>query len=246
MLNQFREEMMTTMRDRVRDARHVVRTIAHSDAREPGRFPVDPMRLFSGVARVSDRALTRAERLAIMLSPPPVQADFMPSPVFAPASWFAADADEGAVRFRRELYRLVKGIAARGGLADPLVHENRLAAARQAIRAELPDEIAAAGAGSIDAISAVAARTALVLKRERPLIGAERPGSLSHDVIYLVTGLAIASAWRADEEITVETLVASMTVTGQALHDEFGQAMRAAATEESLRAIYSRLAPHLP
>ncbi|WP_163270611.1 hypothetical protein [Chelativorans alearense] len=250
------EELASVVRDRVRDARHVVRRLAAGGvsrdvalSRQP--LTAAPRELLREVARLSDTALTQAETIAVSFAPPPLRPHRKESGLFDPRLHFAPGGMQGAAQFKRDIYGLAKGILAALGLSDPLIHESRLGDAHHALERGSATLAAAARNGDEQAACQLAARLALELARREPVILALTggPGRRKAEIVdfgYAVIGLAVAVAW-TNAEVSAQAELIDGTVTAAlARQEELENAMSASEAEERLTEIYVKLAPHLP
>ncbi|MCT7374512.1 hypothetical protein [Chelativorans salis] len=249
------EELASAVRDRVRDARHVVRRLASGSARDVAvsrqSLTAGPRELLREVARISDTALTQAETIAVSFAPPPLRPHREESGLLDPRLHFAPGGLRGAALFKRDMYRLTKGILAALGLADPLIHESRLGDARHALERGSARLVAAARNGDEQAACQLAARLALELARREPVIlaltgGPSRRKAEIVDFSYAIIGLAVAVAWTNAGASAQAELIDGTVTAALARQEELESAMAAEDAEERLAAVYAKLAPHLP
>ncbi len=256
-MKDLRADILSSMRDRVRDARYIVRALASSDRQEGrtssgGRTPVDPRDLLRNVAKLSDSAMRRAESIATSLSP---FADPDAPALADPQAYFDGRPDAQAL-FHRDVLSLLSTILPAVALTNPLVHETRIALAYRVVKNHPAALATRAGPDSRDAEAVCALGAAIALELARagaiilapPVVGGlpKTQGELrSASFAYSVLGLAMAVSGLSGGTVPRATLTESVLVSAKARQGELTAALEAGDVS-ALSAIFTRMAPHLP
>lgn len=252
----LQEGLLSVARDRVRDARYVMRRLAAGQdvkGRTGGndRRPGTPRDILREFARLSDTAITQAEAIVVSLAPPPMRPYGMDGSSFDPQLHFRRSA-QGAAFFRRDVYRLERSILARLGVANPLIHESRLGDVHHALERTAAALLPALYAGDAAAACRFGARLALELVRREPVVfvaglaGNRDRGRSDAEITrfsYAIVGLAAAVAWMTNE---TDGLLEGATTAALARRENLAAALSSDDAEERLAELYGRLAPHLP
>jgi hypothetical protein len=260
-MKELRADILSSMRDRVRDARYLVRALAALDTDESrnasgGRTPVDPRSLVRNVAKFSDAAMRRAETIATTLAP---FAEPGSATLTDPKSYFEGRGD-GAALFRKDVLTLFSSILPAVALANPLVHETRIALAHQVLEKH-PAALALktrtmTKTGTHDAATACALGAAIATELARagaiilapPVVGGlpKTQGELrAASFAYSVLGLAMAVSGLSGGTVPRAALTESVLVSAKARQTELTAALEAGDID-GLGAIYAKMAPHLP
>ncbi|WP_173931893.1 hypothetical protein [Chelativorans sp. Marseille-P2723] len=246
------DSLLTMARDRVRDARHVMRRLAaNSNMAAESRGIGSPLDFLRDIARLSDSAITQAESIVVTFAPAPMRPYGTHSGSFEPRLHFLHGM-EGSLRFRADIYRLIRNILERLGFPDPLVHETRLGDVHQALRRGDPALLADALGGQSGAFWRLSARLALELARREPIIllsalagrneSRQKEAELA-ELCYALIGLAYAVAGTKKD---CEGLIEGVVTAALARREALLAASSGTDAELQLAQLYSKMAPHLP
>ncbi len=251
MIRDISNEIVVSLKDRLRDVRHLIR------ASRQGAEPVPqnlPDILFGKAARAVDKALTAAETISISLVSQDPAAHSTTIEARGLAAYFPADAGTGEALFRRDIYYLTKRVLSVLGSNNALIHEATFSAVHAAmIRRHAVLLRAAKEDGGLHDIATACATLAIELQSHYhcepltlPAYQEAQPGKDAEYLCFSSIALAIGLATYADNEPGDEKLVESALLALQARQDKFDQAIAAANAAGALSDLFAFLIPHLP
>ncbi|PSH56325.1 hypothetical protein [Phyllobacterium sophorae] len=251
MIRDISNEIVVSLKDRLRDVRHLIRASRH------GVEPVTqtlPDILFDKAARAVDKALTAAETVSISLVSQDPAAHSTTIEARGLDVYFPADTCTGEALFRRDIYYLTKRMFSVLGSNNALIHEATFSGVHGAmIRRHGALLRAAKVDGGLDDISTACAAMAIELQSHYhtepltlPAHYEAQPDTEAEYLCFASIALAIGLATYADHEPGEERLVESALLALQARQDKFDQAIHATDRAEAFSGLFAFLIPHLP
>lgn len=250
MIRDISSEIVVSLKDRLRDVRHLIR--ASRQDRPP--VPQDlPDILFGKAARAMDKALTAAETISISLVSQDPAAHSTIIEARGLDVYFPADASKGEALFRRDVYYLTKRILSVLGSHNALIHESTFASVHAAVIRRHGALLVGAKDGDLNDIAEACAQLAIELQSQYqsahlplPGYGGQQPDLDAQYFCFSAIALAIGLATYADHEPGDERLVESALLALQAREDKFNQAIGASDKVKALSDLFAFLIPHLP
>ncbi len=264
MLREISEEVRVALKDRLRDARQVIRQHRHDGGYSPmARIgerlnlpqPPGPLRGVEGLlgraVSVFDDAMTLAEKFVPIERPTVAETGSARS-----FTLYFRDGSEGGRAFRRDLYYLAAVVLAKRGIAGARIHETELASVHAAMRdrhrAELPALAGAQGWSDRVAASSVLCASLLTeLLDHRPIRFED--GSVPRDSvrtleILCLTPMVLACGFATvDPGALQEADLIDLTILAtDARLDRIEPACRGPEGREELARIFAMLLAHLP
>ncbi|MDR6634578.1 hypothetical protein J2X72_003388 [Phyllobacterium sp. 1468] len=250
MIRDISSEIVVSLKDRLRDVRHLIR--ASRQDRKP--VPQDlPDILFGKAARAMDKALTAAETISISLVSQDPAAHSTTIEARGLDVYFPADASKGESLFRRDVYYLTKRLLNVLGSRNALIHESTFTSVHAAVIRRHGALLVGAKDGDLNGIAEACARLAMELQSQYqsahlplPGYGGQQPRLNTQYLCFSAIALAIGLATYADHEPDDERLVESALLALQARGDKFDQAIGASDKVKALSDLFAFLIPHLP
>jgi hypothetical protein len=250
MIRDISSEIVVSLKDRLRDVRHLIRASRQDSKPVPQDLPDI---LFDTAARAVDKALTAAETISISLVSQDPAAHSTTIEARSLDVYFPADANKGEALFRRDVYYLTKRIFSVLGSRNALIHESTFASVHATMIRRYGALLFGAKDGDLNDISEVCAQLAIELQSQYqsahlPLPGYTRqqPDLDTQYLCFSAIALAIGLATYADHEPGDERLVESALLALQARQDKFNQAIDASDRVKALSDLFGFLIPHLP
>ncbi|HMF66558.1 MAG TPA: hypothetical protein VK602_02985 [Phyllobacterium sp.] len=251
MIRDISSEIVVSLKDRLRDVRHLIRASRQDSKPAPQDLPDI---LFNKAARVMDKALTTAETISISLVSQDPAAHSTTIEARSLDVYFPADASNSEALFRRDVYYLTKRILSVLGSRNALIHESTFASVHATvIRRHRALLLGAKKDGNLQDIAEACASLAIELQSQYqsahlPLPGytEQQPDLDTQNLCFSAIALAIGLATYADNEPGEEKLVESALLALQARQEKFEQALQAADKAKALAALFAFLIPHLP
>jgi hypothetical protein len=250
MIRDLSNEIVVSLKDRLRDVRHLIRA-SRKDSGPAGQDLPDM--LLGKAARVMDKAFTAAETISISLVSQDPAAHSTTIEACSLDIYFPADTAKGEARFRRDVYYLTKRLLSVLGSRNALIHESTFTSVHTAMIRRHGVLLYEAKDGDLRHISDACARLAIELQSQYqsahiPLPGytEQRPDLKSQHLCFSSIALAIALATYADHEPGGERLVDSALLALQARQEKFYAAIEANDRAEALATLFAFLIPHLP
>lgn len=265
MLREISEEVRVTLKDRLRDVRHVIRQHRHDGSATPSarlgdilplpRPPFAPAavdHLVGHAVSAFDDAMTLAERLTPVRRPaPPAGAAQGFATYFPPG-----EAREGARAFRRDLYYLAREVLANRRVTDARIHESELAAVHATMRTRHGNLIAGiAGAADwaarIEAASAFSAALLLTMLDHRAIrlddATLSSRDARTLELLCLVPVVLACGFATVEPDPSPEPDILDLTVlAAEARLDRIADACAGADGQAELTRIFATLLAHLP
>lgn len=263
MLREISEEVRVTLKDRLRDARHMIRQHRHGGGHSPitslgERLPLPrpplPTREIDGLLGRAVSAFDDAMSLAEKLAPRPGHPESAQARSLA--FYFADDRHAGKRAFRRDLYHLARQVLAGRRIADARIHEVGFASVHAAMHARHGALLAGLSDGldwsqRISAASATCAALLVELLDHRPL-RFDRPGLTPEEErtleVLCLTPLVLACGFATVEpEAQPDPDLMELTILAtDARLDRILPACRGANSQEDLTRLFAVLLAHLP
>jgi hypothetical protein len=251
MIRDISNEIVVSLKDRLRDVRHLIRASRQGAEPAPQNLPDI---LFGTAARAVDKALTAAETISISLVSQDPAAHSTTIEARSIDTYFPADTGKGEALFRRDTYYLTKRILSVLGSSNALIHEGTFSAVHATmIRRHAKLLLAARKDGDLIDIARACATLAIALQSHyhseplaMPAHHEAQPDTETEYLCFASIALAIGLATYADHEPGEERLVESALLALQARQDKFDQAIHATDRVEALSDVFAFLIPHLP
>lgn len=264
MLRELSEEVRVTLKDRLRDVRHVVRQHRLDGAPPRGLLPRPPFPvpgiedLLGHAVNAFDDAMTFAQALVPVDRPAPEAGARARSFTFYFQPGDDEEAFAGARGFRRDLYYLARNVVAKQGIAGVRIHEADLAAVHTAMRERHAGHLAALGAEApwpqrVSAGAALCSALLIELLDHRPLRfddeAAARPADARRRLeilclapVVLACGFATVDPEAAQEPDLVDIAI----LATEARIDRILAACSETDTLGELTRLFATLLAHLP
>jgi hypothetical protein len=247
MIRDFSNEIVVSLKDRLRDVRHLIRSNRQGVEPSPQNLPEI---LFGKAARVVDKALTTAETISISLVSQDPAAHNTTIEARGLDFYFPA----GAAPFRRDAYYLTKRLLGMLGDDNALIHEATFSTVHAAmLRRHAARLQAAINNRGLNDIAMVSAILACELQSHYsssqwglPALHEGQPDKLTLSLCFSSIALAIGLATYADHEPGEEKLVESALLALQARQDRFDATMEGPDRIQALSDLFAFLIPHLP
>lgn len=251
MIRDISSEIVVSLKDRLRDVRHLIRASRQDSKPAPQDLPDI---LFGKAARVMDKALTAAETISISLVSQDPAAHSTTIEARSLDVYFPADTSKGEALFRRDVYYLTKRLLNVLGSRNALIHESTFASVHATmIRRHANLLLAAKKDGDLNDIAEASANLATELQSQYqsahlPLPGysGQLPDRDTQYLCFSAIALAIGLASYADNEPGEEKLIESALLALQARQDKFDQAFETSDKVKALSDLFAFLIPHLP
>jgi hypothetical protein len=251
MIRDISNEIVVSLKDRLRDVRHLIR------ASRQGANPVPqnlPDILFGTAARAVDKALTAAETISISLVSQDPAAHSTTIEARSLDVYFQGETGKGEALFRRDAYYLTKRMLSVLGSSNALIHEATFSAVHTTmVRRHGARMLTAKREGGLTDIAAICANLAVELQSHYhsepltlPAYHEAQPDTETEYLCFASIALAIGLATYADHEPGEERLVESALLALQARQDKFEQAIHGADRTDALSDLFTFLIPHLP
>ncbi len=252
MIRDISSEIVVSLKDRLRDVRHLIRASRQDSKPAPQDLPDI---LFGKAARVMDKALTAAETISISLVSQDPAAHSTTIEARSLDVYFPADTNKGEAQFRRDVYYLTKRVLSVLGSRNPLIHESTFASVHATmIRRHANLLLAAKKDGDLEDIAEACATLTIELQSQYQSAHLPLPGYYSEQLpdrntqhlCFSAIALAIALATYTGNEPGEEKLVESALLALQARRDKFDQALETSDKVKALSDLFAFLIPHLP
>ena len=252
MIRDISNEIVVSLKDRLRDVRHLIR--ANRQAAQPAPQTL-PDILFGKAARAVDKALTTAETISISLVSHDPAAHTTTIEARSLDAYFPTDNSDGEALFRRDVYYLTKRLLSILGSDNALIHE----ATFSAVHAKMICRHAARLRAAMKEPRAERYRNSLRNPCVRTAIATTDPNRghcprttqrnrtrRTVSLCFSSIALAIGLATYADHEPGEEKLVESALLALQARQEKFDYAIAAPDRIRALSDLFAFLIPHLP
>jgi hypothetical protein len=251
MIRDISNEIVVSLKDRLRDVRHLIRASRQDTKPVPQDLPEI---LFGTAARVMDKALTAAETISISLVSHDPAAHSTTIEARSLDAYFPGERGKGEALFRRDIYYLTKRMLSVLGSPNALIHEATFSAVHTAMINRHPALLLAAKKdGGLTDIATACATLAMELQSHYhsehltlPTHHEAQRRTDSEHLCFSSIALAVGLATYADNEPSDEKLVESALLALQARKDRFDQAIEAADPIKALSDLFAFLIPHLP
>ena len=264
MLREISEEVRVALKDRLRDARQVIRQHRHDGGYSPMarvgerlNLPQPPFAvrgvdsLLGHAVSVFDDAMTLAEKFVPIERPAVAEAAFARS--FAV---YFRDGSEGGRAFRRDLYYLAAAVLAKRGISGARIHEAELASVHAAMSerhgAELSTLSSAHGwAERVAAGSTLCASLLTELLDHRPIRfedgSVPRDSARTLEILCLTPVVLTCGFATVDPDAARDADLIDLTILAtDARLDRIEPACRGPEGREELARIFAMLLAHLP
>lgn len=256
MLRSLSEEVVVSLKDRLRHVRTMVRQSRHDHPGGPRKptiadplaLPPEVERLLGRAASMVDDTLTAAETVSRSLLPIVRGDDGLR--LHGLDRYFPADphhAQEGERLFRRDLYAAFRAAGQTDGRP---VHEADFAQAHQAIRRTQSGLLAAMHAATepaerLDAVAAVAAALVMGLLASRPSMSEH---NATHPDLAALTPIVLASAivTLSPAENGAADLIEAAALASEARAERIAKAVAGTDPARDLAVVFAMLLAHLP
>ena len=251
MIRDISNEIVVSLKDRLRDVRHLIRANRQTAQPAPQSLPDI---LFGKAARAVDKALTTAETISISLVSHDPAAHTTTIEARSLDAYFPTDNSAGEAPFRRDVYYLTKRLLSILGSDNALIHEATFSAVHAKMichhTARLRVAMKSRELNDIATISAILTYELLAHYRSEPwglpAHQATQPDKTTVSLCFSSIALAIGLATYADHEPGDEKLIESALLALQARQEKFDYTTAAPDRLRALSDLFAFLIPHLP
>jgi hypothetical protein len=239
-------DIVTSLKDRLRDVRHLIRASRHDAASTPGELPEF---MLDKVARVMDKAFTTVETVSIsLISQNPAIHSGVPE-ACSLAVYFSERHDTGEALFCRDIYYLTKYLLKVLHEPNALIHEAGFASVHAIMIRRHAILLASARNREPGNIGKVCAALAIELQSHYRSTASSAPQTHNQAKTFLCFGalaLAIGLATYSEHQPSGEKLVEATLLALQARPEKFDEAIKGRDNLHKLSELFAFLIPHLP
>lgn len=239
-------DIVVSLKDRLRDVRHLIRASRHDAALTPQELPEF---VLDKVARVMDKALTTVETVSISLISQNPAVHSGPPEARSLAVYFSEDRDAGEALFCRDIYYLTKYLLRVLQEPNAVVHEASFAAVHTTMIRRHAVLLAATRSGDQRNIGKACAALTIELDAHYRNAASFAPQAADRAKTLLsfsAIALAIGIATYSNHEPVGEKLVETALLALQARPERFEQAVAGRDNLHTLSDLFAFLIPHLP